>query len=138
VEERREAALEELGLGFSEARLEAVSEEMARRRGDWRREYRLGLDSADQLAMRDPQAVIEFVPEIVANMRKEERRHMYPENFLENSFQREISDRYRQYLVDWLAELHYKFKLCPETLYVTVGIIDKTLMRWRDFEKSNL
>lgn len=41
-------------------------------------------------------------------------------------------------MVDWLAELHYKFKLWPETLYVTVGIIDKTLQKWTDFEKSNL
>ena len=40
--------------------------------------------------------------------------------------------------MDWLAELHYKFKLWPETLYVTVGIIDKTLMKWEDFEKNEL
>lgn len=26
----------------------------------------------------------------------------------------------------------------PETLYVTVGIIDKTLMLWKDFQKSDL
>ena len=63
-------------------------------------------------------------------MREDELKHMYPANFLDRAFQTEISDKYRQYLVDWLAELHYKFKLWPETLYVTVGIIDKTLMKW--------
>ena len=64
-------------------------------------------------------------------MRNEEDRHMYPANFLtDRNFQTEISDKYRQYLVDWLAELHYKFKMWPETLYVTVGIIDKTLIKW--------
>jgi hypothetical protein len=26
----------------------------------------------------------------------------------------------------------------PETLYVTVGIIDKTLMRWKHFKKTDL
>jgi len=26
----------------------------------------------------------------------------------------------------------------PETLYVTVGIIDKTLAHWRNFQKSDL
>ncbi len=26
----------------------------------------------------------------------------------------------------------------PETLYVTVGIIDKTLMRWQNFKKVDL
>jgi hypothetical protein len=71
--------------------------------------------------------VVEFIPEIIANMRKEEERHMYPTNFLDKSYQDQISEKYRQYLVDWLAELHYKFKMWPETLYVTVGIIDKTL-----------
>ena len=40
--------------------------------------------------------------------------------------------------MDWLAELHYKFKMWAETLYVTVGIIDKTLMRWKDFKKADL
>jgi cyclin B len=63
-------------------------------------------------------------------MKVDEVRHMYPSNFLEKSFQEQISEKYRQYLVDWLAELHYKFKMWPETLYVTVGIIDKILMRW--------
>ena len=40
--------------------------------------------------------------------------------------------------MDWLAELHYKFKMWPETLYVTVGIIDKTLMKWQHFKKADL
>ena len=72
-------------------------------------------------------------------MRNEEDRHMYPANFLtDRNFQTEISDKYRQYLVDWLAELHYKFKMWPETLYVTVGIIDKTLMKWQHFKKADL
>jgi hypothetical protein len=93
----------------------------------------------DVLEIRNPQAVIEFVPEIMQNLRAEEERHMYPSTFLiDRSFQNEISDKYRQYLVDWLAELHYKFKMWPETLYVTVGIIDKTLMKWRNFKKADL
>jgi hypothetical protein len=37
-----------------------------------------------------------------------------------------------------LAELHYKFRMWAETLYVTVGIIDKTLMRWKNFQKNDL
>jgi hypothetical protein len=103
---------------------------MDNRRREWLKKYKTKLDLNDVLEIRNPQAVIEFVPEIVENMRKEELRHMYPPNFLDKSYQREISDKYRQYLVDWLSELHYKFKLWPETLYVTVGIIDKTLQKW--------
>ena len=32
-------------------------------------------------------------------------------------------------MVDWLAELHYKFGMWPEILFVAVGIIDKTSIR---------
>ena len=68
---------------------------MDTRRKDWMKEYKKGLDLNDALEIRNPQAVIEFVPDIVKNMRKEELRHMYPSNFLERSSQREISDKYR-------------------------------------------
>ena len=40
--------------------------------------------------------------------------------------------------MDWLSELHYKFKMVPETLYVMIGIIDKTLIKWPNFRKSDL
>ena len=35
----------------------------------------------------------------------------------------------RSILVDWLVEVHLKFKLLPETLYLTVGIIDRYLAK---------
>ena len=44
----------------------------------------------------------------------------------------------RAYLIDWLTELHLKFKLWPETLYVTVGIIDKFLRVEPEFKKKDL
>ena len=106
---------------------------MDKRRKNWVQEYKKKLDVWDVFQLRNPQSVIEFVPEIFENIRKEEKSHLYPSNFLNRDFQNEITDRYRQYLVDWLAELHYKFEMWPETLYVTVGIIDKTLMNWQHF-----
>ena len=44
----------------------------------------------------------------------------------------------RAYLVDWLAELHYKFKMWAETLYVTIGIIDRFLAAKPDLKKQDL
>jgi G2/mitotic-specific cyclin-B, other len=44
----------------------------------------------------------------------------------------------RAYLIDWLSELHLKFKLWPETLYVCVGLIDKFIMRAPDIKKKDL
>ena len=33
----------------------------------------------------------------------------------------------RSILIDWLVEVHLKFKLLPETLYLTVNLIDRYL-----------
>ncbi|PKA55714.1 Cyclin-B1-1 [Apostasia shenzhenica] len=39
----------------------------------------------------------------------------------------EINAKMRAILVDWLVEVHQKFELMPETLYLTVNIIDRYL-----------
>ena len=38
-----------------------------------------------------------------------------------------INEKMRCILVDWLVEVHLKFKMVPETLYLTVNIIDRYL-----------
>ena len=40
-----------------------------------------------------------------------------------------INERMRSILVDWLVEVHLKFKLVPETLYLTVNLIDRYLAK---------
>lgn len=44
-------------------------------------------------------------------------------------FQIDINDRMRAILIDWLVEVHLKFKLLPETLFLTVNLIDRFLSR---------
>ena len=39
--------------------------------------------------------------------------------------QEDINTRMRAILVDWLVEVHMKFRLVPETLYLCVSIIDR-------------
>ena len=39
----------------------------------------------------------------------------------------EINDKMRAILVDWLIEVHSKFKLQKETLFITINIIDRFL-----------
>ena len=41
--------------------------------------------------------------------------------------QPEINERMRAILVDWLIEVHHKFELMPETLYLTLNIVDRYL-----------
>lgn len=41
--------------------------------------------------------------------------------------QSDINPKMRSILIDWLIKVHKKFKLLPETLYLTVNIIDRYL-----------
>jgi len=41
--------------------------------------------------------------------------------------QSDINEKMRSILIDWLVEVHLKFKLFPETLFLTVNVIDKYL-----------
>eukprot|EP00803_Ostreobium_quekettii_P005195 evm.model.scf_1397.4 EVM.evm.TU.scf_1397.4 scf_1397:33318-35465(-) len=43
--------------------------------------------------------------------------------------QTEINGKMRAVLVDWIVEVHLKFKLMPETLYLCVNLIDRYLTR---------
>lgn len=43
------------------------------------------------------------------------------------SKQTDINAKMRAILIDWLVEVHLKFKLMPETLYLTVNLIDRYL-----------
>lgn len=38
-----------------------------------------------------------------------------------------VNERMRAILVDWLVDVHLKFKMVPETLYLTINIIDRYL-----------
>jgi G2/mitotic-specific cyclin 2 len=47
------------------------------------------------------------------------------ENYMDS--QKELQWKMRSILVDWLIEVHVKFRLLPETLYLAVNIIDRFL-----------
>ena len=49
--------------------------------------------------------------------------------------QTEIKDTSRGFLVEWIIDVHRKFRLLPETLYVTVSIIDRFLSK-QNIKKS--
>jgi len=39
--------------------------------------------------------------------------------------QEKIEETIRSTLVDWLIQIHYNFKLLPESLFLTVNVIDR-------------
>ncbi len=78
--------------------------------------------------MRDPQMVAEFATEIYINMRKTEQNLKIDADYLSKTqIPSEVKDTSRAFLIEWIIDVHRKFRLVPETLYVTVFIIDRFL-----------
>ncbi|KAH7692018.1 cyclin B protein [Dioscorea alata] len=87
-------------------------------------EYIPNIDSFDS---KNPLAVVDYVDDIYAFYRRTEDLSCVCPNYMSNQF--DINERMRAILIDWLIEVHYKFELMDETLYLTVNIIDRFLAR---------
>jgi len=73
----------------------------------------------------NPQLVSEYVNDIYVYLRQLETR--YPVRAQHLVSQTEINGRMRGILIDWLVQVHLRFHLLQETLYLTVAIIDRYL-----------
>lgn len=71
--------------------------------------------------------VVELSNEIFEYMRKLEIKYR-PNPYYMNS-QPELKWSYRSTLIDWIVQVHSRFQLLPETLYLTINIIDRFLSR---------
>jgi hypothetical protein len=57
----------------------------------------------------------------------EQEKEFQIDNEYLKKVQSEIKDTSRGFLVEWIIDVTRKFRLLPETLYVTVSIIDRYL-----------
>lgn len=73
----------------------------------------------------DPLMVAEYANDIDAYLRELEEKSTLNPDYMD--FQDELQWKMRGILVDWLVEVHTRFRLLPETLYLTVNIIDRFL-----------
>ena len=64
----------------------------------------------------------EYLDEIYLNLLKEEKELNNIYGYMEN--QPDINEEMRAILIDWLIEVHLRFHLKEQTLYITIGIID--------------
>ncbi|KAD5960229.1 hypothetical protein E3N88_11701 [Mikania micrantha] len=103
---------------------EAMLEEIDKMDEDTYEEPVLDIDTADE---GDPLAVVEYIDDIYRNYRKQEISSCVSPSYM--SQQHDITDKMRGILIDWLIEVHYKFELMEETLYLTVNLIDRFLER---------
>ncbi|KAK3141790.1 hypothetical protein QOZ80_4BG0338360 [Eleusine coracana subsp. coracana] len=82
----------------------------------------MDIDSADS---RNPLAATEYVEELYKFYRENEANSCVKPDYM--SSQEDINAKMRAILIDWLVEVHYKFELLDETLFLTVNIIDRFL-----------
>lgn len=82
----------------------------------------LDLDKED---IDDPLMVSEYVVEIFDYLKELEIATMANPDYMDN--QNELEWKMRGILVDWLLEVHTRFRLLPETLFLAVNIIDRFL-----------
>jgi hypothetical protein len=74
---------------------------------------------------RDQLYVVEYAQEIMEYLRDTEDKHWPSPDYMAR--QDDINEKMRAILVDWLVDVHLKFKLLPETLYLAASLIDRFL-----------
>lgn len=88
-------------------------------------QYNGNSDNIDERDAEDPLCVTSYVQDMYHHFRSKEATTSVRPTFME--CQPHINERMRSILVDWLVEVHLKFKLVPETLYLTINLIDRYL-----------
>lgn len=83
---------------------------------------RLGLDTEEA---RDLSMVAEYAQDIFAYMACCERESMANPNYMD--FQDEIQWHMRATLIDWLLQVHTRYHMLPETLWIAVNLVDRFL-----------
>ncbi len=72
-----------------------------------------------------PQNVDEYFNDICIELNNKEEKYFPDSNYM--SKQKDINHRMRAILIDWLVDVHLKYKMVPQTLYIAVNLIDRYL-----------
>ncbi|KAL5557411.1 hypothetical protein UlMin_039647 [Ulmus minor] len=80
------------------------------------------IDGCDK---KNPLAVVDYIEDIYAFYRRMEGVGCVSPNYMVQQF--DINEKMRAILIDWLIEVHDKFELMKETLFLTVNLIDRFL-----------
>jgi len=73
----------------------------------------------------NPQHAAEYAQDIFQVLKREEPVHLPSPSYMER--QVHVNAKMRAILIDWLVDVHKKYKLRPETLFLAVHLIDRYL-----------
>ena len=74
-----------------------------------------------------PQNVDEYFDEIFTELKNNEEKYLPDPNYMLK--QKDINHRMRAILIDWLIDVHLKYKMVPQTMYISVNLIDRYLSK---------
>jgi len=77
-----------------------------------------------------------YVEKVYDYLRYLEHKHAIEPRYLDGH--PEVNPKMRSILVDWLVQVHKRFKLVPDTLYLTVGILDRYLSNCEKISKNEM
>lgn len=80
-------------------------------------------DDLDEEDMDDPLMVSEYVNDIYPYLHELEQKTLPDSQYIFK--QKHLKPKMRSILVDWLVEMHSRFRLLPETLYLAINIMDR-------------
>ncbi|XP_055076991.1 G2/mitotic-specific cyclin-B2-like isoform X2 [Periophthalmus magnuspinnatus] len=87
-------------------------------------EVLLTVEDVDQQDSDLPQHCSHYVKDIYKYLHELEQQQAVRPHYMQGY---EITGRMRALLVDWLVQVHSRFQLLPETLYLTVAVLDRFL-----------
>jgi len=90
-----------------------------------KKEFDDNVEDLDREDLDDPLMVAEYVVEIFEYLKQLEVSTRPNADYMEH--QEDLEWKMRGILVDWLIEVHTRFHLLPETLFLAVNIIDRFL-----------
>jgi cyclin B len=73
----------------------------------------------------DVQNADEYFDDICQELFSHEDKYLVDPKYMSN--QSDINHRMRAILIDWLIDVHLKYKLVPQTMYIAVNLIDRYL-----------
>ena len=74
-----------------------------------------------------PQEVDEYFDDIFLELKEKEEQFLPDINYM--SKQKDINHKMRAILIDWLIDVHLKYKMLPQTMYISVNLIDRYLSK---------
>jgi len=74
-----------------------------------------------------PQNANEYFDDIVNELKNNEEKFLPEFNYMVK--QKDINHRMRAILIDWLIDVHLKYKMVPQTMYISVNLIDRYLSK---------